>query len=171
MYDFTLPSDFERMYEDYFPKVYNFIFYRLLHKQDSEDLVSEVFLKVARNIFTFDAQKASLNTWIFTIARNTLTDYFRRRKTNASLDNCGDAFLGIDFAEQFEAIENDNRKSVYKALMQLDDRSRQIMALKYFAELNNREISRLTGINESTVSTICLRGREKMRKYLLENVY
>ena len=93
VYDFTLPSDFERMYEDYF-KVYNFIFYRLLHKQDTEDLVSEVFLKVARNIFSFNAQKASFNTWIFTIARNTLTDYFAGAKTlypwmNASLPSRG----------------------------------------------------------------------------------
>jgi RNA polymerase sigma-70 factor (ECF subfamily) len=170
VYDFTLPSDFERMYEDYFPKVYNFIFYRLLHKQDTEDLVSEVFLKVARNIFSFNAQKASFNTWIFTIARNTLTDYFRRRKNTLSLDECEFAFTGADYAEQYDMIEDDDRKAVYQALMRLDGRSRQVLALKYFGELSNREISKLTGINESTVSTIALRGRQKMREYLLESV-
>lgn len=170
MYDFTLPSEFERMYTDYFPRIYNFIFYRLLHKQDTEDLVSEVFLKVARNIFSFDAQKASFSTWIFTIARNTLTDYFRRRKSTVSLDDCDVDLTMVDYTEQYEALESDERRSVYQALMQLDARSRQILALKYLAELSNREISKLIGINESTVSTIALRARQKMRKYLLENV-
>lgn len=169
MYNFTLPSDFERMYEDYFPKVYNYIFYRLLHKQDTEDLVSEVFLKVARNIKSFNEQKATFGTWIFTIARNTLTDHFRRRKSTVSLDDCDIGLTGTDYHEQYEIIEDDERRSVYQALMQLDARSRQILALKYLAELNNREISKLTGINESTVSTIALRAREKMRAYLLEN--
>ena len=67
-------------------------------------------------------------------------------------------------------IEDDDRKAVYQALMRLDGRSRQVLALKYFGELSNREISKLTGINESTVSTIALRGRQKMREYLLESV-
>ncbi|MGE5544517.1 MAG: RNA polymerase sigma factor, partial [Bacillota bacterium] len=171
MYDFTLPSEFERMYEDYFPKVYNFIFYRLLHKQDTEDLVSEVFLKVARNIFSYNPQKAKFNTWIFTIARNTLTDYFRRRQRTVPLDECDAELTRIDYAEQYEAIEDDERRMVYQALMRLDSSSRQVLALKYFGELSNREISKLTGINESTVSTIALRSRQKMREYLLENVY
>jgi len=171
MYDFTLASDFERMYEDYFPKIYNFIFYRLLHKQDTEDLVSEIFLKVARNIFSFNAQKASFNTWIFTIARNTLTDYFRRHKKTVSLDDVDFDLTGVDYTAQYESIEDEELKSVYQTLTRLDDRSRQILALKYFAELSNREISKLTGINESTVSTICSRGREKLRQFLQENAY
>lgn len=170
MYDFTLPSDFERMYEDYFPKIYNYVFYRLLHKQDTEDLVSEIFLKVARNLLSFNAQKANFNTWIFTIARNTLIDHFRRRKTTVSLDDSDVDLTGADYAEQYETIVDDERKLVYQALMRLDGRSRQILALKYFGELSNREISKLTGINESTVSTIALRSKQKMREYLLENV-
>lgn len=170
MYDFSLPSEFERMYEDYFPRIYQHVFYRLLHKQDCEDLVSEIFLKVARNIFRFDAQEASFNTWIFTIARNTLIDSFRKRSNNISLDHC-DALIGVDFDEQYAAIVGEDRKIVYKALMQLDDRSRQILSLKYFAELNNREISRLISVNESTVSTLCLRGKRKMRELLDEKVF
>ncbi len=167
MYDFTLPSEFERMYTDYFAKVYNYMFYRLLHKQDSEDLASEVFLKVVRNICRFDAQKASFSTWIFTIARNTLIDHWRRRKINLSLDDCAET-IAVDFDEQYAAIGNEERKLVYRALLRLDDRSRHILFLKYFAELNNRAIAKLTGVNESTVSTIYRRARTKMRQVLTE---
>ncbi len=108
--------------------------------------------------------------WIFTIARNTLIDHFRRRKTTVSLDDSDVDLTGADYAEQYETIVDDERKLVYQALMRLDGRSRQILALKYFGELSNREISKLTGINESTVSTIALRSKQKMREYLLENV-
>jgi RNA polymerase sigma-70 factor (ECF subfamily) len=115
-------------------------------------------------------QEDSFNTWIFTIARNTLIDFFRKRSNNVSLDHC-DALIWVDFEEQYAAIVGEDRRIVFKALRQLDDRSRQILSLKYFAELNNREISKLISVNESTVSTLCLRGKKKMKELLVEKVF
>lgn len=169
MYDFSLPSEFERMYEDYFSKIYQHVFYRVLHKQDCEDLVSEIFLKVARNIFRFNPQEASFNTWIFAIARNTLIDHFRRRSNVVSLEHC-DGLIWVDFEEQYASIVGEDRRMLYQALRQLDHRTRQILSLKYFAELNNREISRLINVNESTVSTLFLRGKKKMRELIDEKI-
>ncbi|WHH58792.1 RNA polymerase sigma factor [Petroclostridium sp. X23] len=168
MCDFKNFSDFEKMYEEYFPKIYNYIFFRLLNKEQTEDLVSEIFLKVTQKIFSFDASKASFNTWIFVIAKNTLTDYFRRQKKCVSLDDSTNSVLiTVDFEEQYKEIVNEDRKILYKALSQLDDRTRQVLYLKYFGELNNREISKVTGINESTVSTIFVRGKKKMKELLI----
>ena len=169
MYDFSLPSEFGRMYEDYFSKIYQHVFYRVLHKQDCEDLVSEIFLKVARNIFRFNPQEASFNTWIYTIARNTLIDYFRKRRNVVSLEHC-DELIWVDFDEQYASIVGEDRRMLYQALRQLDHRSRQILSLKYFAGLNNREISRLINLNESTVSTIFLRSKRKMRELIDEKI-
>ena len=49
-YVITTESGFEQMYEEYFPKIYNHIFYRLLSREDTEDVVSEVFIKVAKPV-------------------------------------------------------------------------------------------------------------------------
>ena len=74
-HDITAPRGFEAMYREYFPKIYNYIFYRILSKEDTEDIVSEIFTKTARSADAFDSQKASFNTWIYRIAKNVLIDF------------------------------------------------------------------------------------------------
>lgn len=167
MYNFQAPAGFEKMYEDYFPKIYNYVFYRLLHKEQTEDVVSDIFFKVVENLHRYDPCKSSFNTWIFTIARNTLTDYYRGRRVFVSVDD-PDIHIepSIDFEEQCDVIVDEELREIYKALAVLDERSRMVISLKFFGEFNNREISRLTGINESTVSTLCCRGLAKLQKIL-----
>ena len=77
----------EEIYEEFFPKIYNYFFYRLLHKEETEDLVSQVFVKIAEHLDRYDPHKARLSTWIYRIAENTLTDYFRTRKAPLSYDH------------------------------------------------------------------------------------
>ena len=95
------PLNFEKIYAEYFPKIYNFIFYRLLSREDTEDLVSEVFFKVAKNLDRFDEGKAKLKTWIYRIAQNTLIDFYRSRKIETSLDDEETGYEpSVDFEEQ-----------------------------------------------------------------------
>ncbi|AET69230.1 RNA polymerase sigma factor, sigma-70 family [Desulfosporosinus orientis DSM 765] len=165
MYDFNHESELERMYEDYFSKIYNYIFCRLLHKEQTEEIVGEIFLKVISHLNSYESGKASFNTWIFTIARNVLIDFYRKNRTVTSIDD--EAFpeqaLTVDFDEQCRLIENDDWRELYKALSSLNERQRDVIALKYYESFNNREIARITGINESTVSTLCVRAIKKMR--------
>lgn len=168
MYDFSRESELVRMYEDYFPKIYNYIFYRLLNKEQTEDLVSDVFLKVVSHLKSFNPDKASFGTWIFTIARNTLTDFFRKSQDVTSIDDetFPEVALITDFGEQCKLIENEDRKALYKALSALNERQRNVLALKYFGEFGNREIARMTGINERTVSSLGSRAVEKLKSLL-----
>jgi len=167
MYNLQTPSGFEKMYEDYFSKIYNYVFYRVLHKEQTEDIVSDIFAKVLENLHRYDSQKGSFSTWIFAIARNSLTDYYRRRRVCVSMD-VPDTYIepSIDFEEQCDVIVDEELREMYKALAALDERTRMVISLKYFGEFNNREISRQTGINESTVSTLCCRGLAKLEKIL-----
>ncbi len=139
MYDFSRESEFVRMYEEWFPKVYNYIFYRLLSKELTEDIVSDVFLKVVSHLSRFDPAKASFGTWIFTIARNTLTDFYRKSKPALSLDDDGfpPDTLAVDWDEQCRLIENEERRTLYKALKNLNEKQRSVLALKYFSGFNN----------------------------------
>ncbi len=168
MYDFSRESEFVRMYEDWFPKVYNYIFYRLLSKEITEDLVSDVFLKVVSHLHRFDSAKASFGTWLFTIARNTLTDFYRKSKPALSLDDDGfpSDSLTVDWDEQCRLIENEDRRALYKALGQLNEKQRSVLALKYFSGFNNREIARMTGMKESTVSSLGIRALSKLKSVM-----
>lgn len=162
----------DKIYEDYFSRIYNYVFYRLLNREQTEDVVSEIFLKVISNLGRFDSEKASFSTWIFNIAKNAIIDHIRKRRRCVYLED-GNARIEfsctVDFEEQYEKIAGEDRKHLYAALTQLDEKQRHIIALKYFGEFTNRKISEITGINESSVSTICFRAISRLRTLLKEN--
>ncbi|HEX3026474.1 MAG TPA: sigma-70 family RNA polymerase sigma factor [Clostridia bacterium] len=164
MVDLQDSCGFEQMYEAYFRRIYNYVFCRLLHKEQTEDVVSRIFMKVLEKRQSYDERKASFNTWIFTIARNTLNDFYRLRKAEVSIDDDRFAEPAINFEEQSRLIADEELRELYMALTDLDEKTRMVITLKYFGEFTNREISVQTGINESTVSTLCGRGIAKLQK-------
>ena len=72
--------DIGQIYPDYHGKIMGYIRARVTRWADAEDLCSDVFEKIQRKLEDFDDTKASVSTWIFTITRNTVIDYFRRNK-------------------------------------------------------------------------------------------
>ena len=75
---------FAGFYEQYLPKVYRYISYRISDTHTAEDITSAVFEKALNKFKSFSPEKASFSTWIFTIARNTLTDHFRAERQGAN---------------------------------------------------------------------------------------
>ena len=71
---------FEKIYYFFMPKIYNYFYFRTSDRQMSEDLASEVFIKVYKDLQTKKFNSRSFNVWIYTIARNQLIDYFRKNK-------------------------------------------------------------------------------------------
>ena len=76
--------DLEELYRSYFPKIYNFFFYKLLHREDAEDLTAKTFLKIAEHLHTYHSEKAKAGTWAWRIAENTLIDFYRTQKRSRS---------------------------------------------------------------------------------------
>ena len=165
--------DMEQVYNTYFSAVYNYVYYRLLHKADTEDVVSEVFMKVCRNLQRYDSEKASLKTWIFRITDNALTDFYRRRKPAVSFnqDETGlENVLHIHFDTQYEQECEPTRRAVLDALRQLPERDRIFVYYRYFLGVSNREIARRSGVNENTVSTVLSRARGKLKTILRDEI-
>ena len=78
--------DWEDIYQTYSGKVMGYILARVRRREDAEDLCADVFEKVFRKLGEYDRGKSSLNTWIFTITRNTVIDYFRRTRPTEEPD-------------------------------------------------------------------------------------
>ena len=75
-------DSFDELYQEYFGKVYNYIFGQMLNREVSEDLTEDVFVKVLTNLDCYDFARAKVSTWIFTIARNTIADYRKKASVN-----------------------------------------------------------------------------------------
>ena len=70
---------FGRLYEQYLSRIFQYVSYRIEDRTTAEDLTSDIFNKALTNFTKYDSGKATFSTWIFSIARNTLIDYYRRR--------------------------------------------------------------------------------------------
>lgn len=162
----------EELYREYFPKVYNFFFYKILHKENAEDLTGRTFLKIAEHLHTYIPEKAKLGTWIWQISENTLIDFYRTQKKSLPLDaeasdSC--STYSVSFDEQYAQIINPKRKALYAALSKLSERDRMLICYKYLLGFSYHEIAEKFQMNESTLATALMRAKGKLRKELEES--
>lgn len=156
--------NFEELYDKYFSRVYNYIRYRVIAADMADDIVSLIFEKILAKQATFDPAKANIEVWIFTIARNTLMDHFRRQQVRGFL-SISDMEDEIKDTESVEgAAENrDLGEKVLKAVARLTDKEKEIIALKFTMNMTNRVISDITGLGESNVGVILHRAMQKLK--------
>ena len=118
---------YEQVYRDYDRKVMGYIRPRINNSSDAEELHSAVFMKVFEKFSSFDQTKASISTWIYTIARNTLIDFFRTRKV---MDELGDEDIVEEDAFQ-GILDEETLDELAAALEKLPQRERDLIILHY----------------------------------------
>lgn len=154
--------DLEQIYEAYHGKVMGYIRARVSRWADAEDLCSEVFEKVQRKLDDFDSSKASVSTWIFTITRNTVIDYFRRRKPSEELDeNLSD---GAELDE--DLLNGETLSELASALRSLPDEMRDIIVLRYYDGKPLTEIAELMGLSYGAVKLRHQSALAKLRMHM-----
>jgi len=160
-------NTFKEIYERHYKRVYNYISYRINNHHDTADLVSQVFERVIQKYSTYDPKRSAFEAWLMTIARNTVTDYLRKQKRafNISLDSVIDFISGRSQPEEIIVV-NESNASLVKALAKLNEKERNVVALKFAAELKNTDIAKVMGISDSSVGVILFRSLKKLRKEL-----
>ena len=145
-------NDFTYIFESYYKRVYNYIFYKINSHHTSEDLTSKVFEKIMLKIDTYSEDKSSFEVWIFAIARNTINDYFRsiQKHRLISIDSIMNLVSRKQTPEDV-VINLETNDEILKALNVLNKRERSIIELKFGADLKNKDIATLLNISESNV--------------------
>ena len=155
--------DWETVYRSQMPRIYNFLRYRLHDETVAEDLTAVTFEKAWRYKHTYQPQQAAFTTWLFTIARNSATDYLRRQHTHEPLLEM--AVAPTPTPE--ETISKQQDLALLRQLVaSLPDREQEILALKYGAGLSNREIARQMRLTAVNVGIILYRTLRKLRPQL-----
>jgi len=155
-------GDWDALYVAQLPRVYNFFRYRVGCTSDAEDLTATTFEKAWRAREQYRRDLAGFSTWLMAIARNVATDHFRRRRAVVPLDAATNVPAPGRSAEQDLVFRSDVDR-LAALLERLPDRERELIALKYGAELSNRDIARATGLSESNVGTILFRAVRSLR--------
>ncbi|MEJ7892564.1 MAG: sigma-70 family RNA polymerase sigma factor [Solirubrobacteraceae bacterium] len=160
------PDDEARLrqvYRDNVEAVFAFFGFSV-SRAHAEDLTASTFERVVRSWKRYDPAKASERTWILAIARNLLTDHFRRQHHRQAVSLDDQPLVGETLAVSADPTEGLlDREEVRSWLAGLSDRDRQILTLRYGADLSAREIGGLMDLEEANVHQILSRTLRKLR--------
>ena len=146
---------------------------------DAEDLTQDVFIKVYKNLNTYDLTKGSFQTWMTTLARNLLVDHFRRTRLDRASDSL-DASLGSDddgptlgdrlvdtgVSQEKHVAGLELKAAIQEALKQLSPELREAVILRDLEDMDYKEIAQVLRIPEGTVKSRISRGRGELARLL-----
>ena len=148
---------FKAEYENSSDFVRKTIYWNTRNKNDLDDLIQETFLKAwkAYPKFNYDSD---FKTWIYRIARNTLTDYFRKQKTFSPIDEVGELSNEVEMQDLITA-----------GLAKLNEKQREIFILHYYLSYTQSEISELVGVPEGTIKSRVYKAKEIFKDFIEKN--
>jgi RNA polymerase sigma-70 factor (ECF subfamily) len=158
----TADLAFERLYRSSRDDVYAYVAGLLRDAPAAEEVTAAAFERAYRKRNRFDPGRGEPRAWLFGIARNAALDELRRRGRQAEL-SAEPADLESVAPDQ-GAEHSERRLTVSAALERLEPSEHELIALKYFAGLENREIARVLGIGESNAGTKLHRAMTKLRE-------
>lgn len=168
LFNRTETIDWERVIQYDYPRIFNYFRYSGLDDDTAQELSAVTLEKAWRARKRYDPEKSALTTWLITIAKRTLIDYFRTQRPQRSIDHLEESFEpGSDeHNPEQQILQTEDRKKLRMLLYELPERERELVALKYGAGMTNREIAKLTELTESNIGTINHRVLNFLRKKL-----
>ncbi|MBL1133996.1 MAG: sigma-70 family RNA polymerase sigma factor [Chloroflexi bacterium] len=162
------------LYDLYAPGVYRLAYSVLLHRQDAEDVVQEVFVYVFRNLKLYDPNRGQFRTWLYTITISRCRNA-RRRKMLPTVALSDLLLLGLEphgpESENPEtaSLREDANRVLGQALKTLSSRLREAVALRYGQGLTYREMGEILNIPPKTAESRIRLAHEALRSAMQPN--
>src|SRR5919204_3941386 len=162
-------SAFGELYDQHVDAVYRYVLYRVREPSDAEDLTSEVFTRAFANIHRYRWQGKSFLAWLYTIARNAVTDRRRRDRPTVDLDNAyGVAEDGPTAHER--AVHGEAVDALRGAVKHLTAEQQEVIVLRFVENLSSRQVAKVLGKNEGAIRALQFRALGRLRKLLTSEV-
>jgi RNA polymerase sigma-70 factor, ECF subfamily len=169
---------FDALVEIYSPRLYGY-FYRLTgRREDAEDLLQEVFVRVVRMIARYE-HDGRFDAWLFRIATNLIRDRVRRHRRSPGFETAGaregdecerldelpddDAGLPGDALDRAEQVDR-----LQQALSRLSDAEREVILLRHFSQMSFREVAEVMSTPLGTALARAHRGLARLRQLMEE---
>jgi RNA polymerase sigma-70 factor (ECF subfamily) len=152
--------------EEELPRVYGYVAYQVASHEEAEDLTQQTFERALAHWCEFDHRRATITTWLLAIARNLVVDHYgarSRRPPTVSLEDLSDPQL--DSAGYTDPVLGLDAE-LESALSVLGERERELIALRYGADLSGPQIASVTGLSVANVQQILSRSLRRLRAEL-----
>jgi len=152
------------IYDQYFKKIYRFIFYRVSHKQVAEDLAEDVFLKAFTKLNSIN-QPEAFEGWLYQIARNLVIDYYRQKKVEVTLDEVENTLSYESNVIDLISL-GERQKILLEILRELGTEQQIVIKLKFFEGLENAQIAEILNKNEGAIRVIQHRAIARLQEII-----
>lgn len=166
------------LFDHFYKPIFGYIYRRVLIYELARDIGAETFLKAYLKIGKFEWKGIPLSAWLYKIATNEVNYYFRKRKyAPLKLESILDYDL-VNLRSQ-ESWEEERGKLdeelkghrdfilIQEKLKLLDTKYQEVIALRYFENKENKEISMILDKPEGTIKSLLSRGLEKLRRLVI----
>lgn len=158
---------FAEIYGILLDPIYRYLYWNSGSREEAEDLAEETFLRCLTNIGSYRPGRGPFKAWAFRIAHNLLVDQ-RRRSGRRSREEIGESLEdpGISAPQSLE--EEEGARALREMMQELPSTQRQVIVMKYFAEMSNAEVAKAVGRSEGAVNALQHRALRRLGRMLEE---
>lgn len=156
---------FGELYERYYARIYRYVYHRIGHPADAEDITAVVFMKALEGLPAYQPRRSGFAPWLFRITRNTVVDHYRRHRPQATLEVVEWEEIG-DRDPLLEVLEGERRQDLHWLINQLSDEQRDVVLMRYASDLSFPEIATILNKKEPAIRMLLHRGLRKLKAVL-----
>jgi RNA polymerase sigma factor (sigma-70 family) len=167
----------EFLYKTYYKEIYNHIFFKINYKKEiAEEITNDVFLKANEHLLNYDVYKAGVRTWLYTITKNKIIDFYRANAKENNICRVSDwtdsegkelySFVSNQYSDS-DTENNELLNSINKAMNNLKPQQKQVAEMYFIDNKQYSEIVSITGLSLANVKVIIHRIRESLQNTLL----
>ena len=164
-----IPPEPEELWARYYPRLSVYVrIFAPFRYEDVQDLVQDIFVKIFSALDRYNPGY-TLNTWVYTIARNHCLDALRKRRGERRMEEKVRYFVAPDKEEtgpEGEYLRNEAMAEIRNFIEGLEERDRQVCFLRFYEKMKLTEIAEITGEPEGTVKYRSFQIREKLRQQM-----
>jgi RNA polymerase sigma-70 factor, ECF subfamily len=162
---------FEKIYTLFLPRIYRYFYLRLFVHQQAEDLTSEVFIRVYKNLRKTSLNDKTFSIWIYRIASNLLIDHFRKNEQHSKdepLEEMDNKLAGSDmFIKNSPLLKKElgfENIKLIEAIEKLTKLQKDVVILKFVEDFDYVTISKILGRKQLSVRGIAFRALTKLKE-------
>lgn len=162
---------FSTLYQEHLDPIYRFVQYRVNNKEDAEDLTQTVFMKAWKSLPNMREGSVVFSSWLYTIARNTVIDYWKKKR-NVRIEDEETFFSSIPDARPIASAQveiADDVQLLKRAMSALSTEQRALVTLRFLEDRTTEEIAATMKKNPAAIRAMQYRAikalKEEMQKY------
>lgn len=158
---------FAELYDKFAQAIYRFINQKLNHREQSEDVLQEVFIKAWRGLPGFNVKEGYFSAWLYRIATNAVNDHFRksyRKPESLELDDNLEVFAKENVSKDMDNTAEFSK--VKKVMEQLPMQYKEMLELRFVADLTIEETAQVLKKTRLAVRLVQHRALKKLKELL-----